>query len=90
MIVRTGQSIDIVTANMPDLRDPLPPSSEDTEGERFFVIVETGGAEAAHDNAKLEAFLAAVMESGDVHDGVVAQDQRQAASFWAIRDNVEE
>lgn len=35
---------------------------------------------------KLDAFLEATMEKGIVVDGVVAQDNSQAASFWQIRE----
>eukprot|EP01043_Picozoa_sp_COSAG02_P004899 COSAG02_NODE_130_length_34758_cov_80.817767_19_plen_432_part_00 len=82
-------SIDAVLNARPDLRDPLPPSELDScstaQPHQFFVIVESGGAHGAHDNAKLDRFLSRVMESGDVIDGAVAQDSRQAASFWEIR-----
>jgi FAD/FMN-containing dehydrogenase len=80
-------SIDAVLSARPELRDPLPPGDGEAPPQ-FFVIVETGGAEARHDNEKLEGFLEQVVESGEVVDGAVAQDAKQAASFWAIRDNV--
>jgi hypothetical protein len=35
-------------------------------------------ARTQHDNEKLERFLSTVMASGDVIDGAVAQDARQA------------
>ncbi len=76
------QSIDAVLDARPELRDPLP---SDSGRHQYFVIVESGGADGAHDNAKLDRFLGKAMASGDVIDGVVAQDKRQAASFWEIR-----
>lgn len=51
------------------LRDPLP------DPYRFYLLIETSGSNAEHDQAKLEAFLESSMTEGLVQDGVVAQVQ---------------
>lgn len=56
----------------------------------FFLVVEVAGASEEHNGVMLEQFLEATMESGDVVDGVVAQDLSQAAEIWALREGVTE
>ena len=61
------------------------------EGEHpFYVIVETSGSNAEHDQEKLEGFLNHVMETEIVADGVVAQDATQAKNLWSCREGVPE
>jgi len=38
----------------------------------FYVLIETSGSNAAHDEHKLQMFLDAVMSSGLVNDGTIA------------------
>jgi len=57
-----------------------------------YVLVETHGCNAEHDQAKMEAFLEAVTDSGDgdnavVANGVLAQDLQQSQQFWNIRES---
>lgn len=56
----------------------------------FYVLVETSGSNKEHDDAKLEGFLTDVMESGDVLDGVLAQDETQVKGLWAWREGIPE
>ena len=44
---------------------------------RFCLLVETQGSNNEHDTSKLEAFLEKCMASGNVVDGVLAQDLKQ-------------
>ena len=56
----------------------------------FYVLIETSGSNAEHDNAKLESFLSHVMESEIVSDGVLAQDESQVKSLWGWREGITE
>lgn len=78
-------SLEVVKRHLPGARDPLPDS-----GEPFFLVVEVAGSSEEHNAAALERFLDRVMGEGLVTDGVVAQDSRQAADIWAVREGVTE
>lgn len=54
----------------------------------FYVLLETRGSRAAHDQEKLDAFLEDAMASDAVLDGVVAQDGVQARALWSLREDV--
>ena len=56
----------------------------------FYCVVETSGSNSEHDNEKLETFLEHVMSEEIVADGVVAQDDTQAAELWAWREGITE
>lgn len=56
----------------------------------FYCLIETSGSDASHDSAKLDAFLEHVMEQEIVSDGVVAQDETQAQTFWGWREGITE
>lgn len=51
-----------------------------------FLLVETHGSNANHDQEKMEQFLTSTMEAGFVSDGIVAQDLQQVEDFWAVRE----
>lgn len=53
----------------------------------LYVVIETAGSVAAHDEEKLHAFLEAATAEGLVQDGVVAQDSKQAAALWRLRED---
>lgn len=50
------------------LRSPL------AGGHEFYVLVETSGSHAGHDEEKLGAFLERVMDDGVVEDGTVTSE----------------
>ena len=54
----------------------------------FYVVIETQGWHVAADRARLDAFLEAAASHGCVTDGAVAQDGRQAAALWRLREDV--
>lgn len=61
------------------------------EGESaFYVLVETSGSNKEHDDAKLEAFLEDLMESGTISDGTLAQDETQLKGLWGWREGIPE
>ncbi|KAI9635717.1 uncharacterized protein MKK02DRAFT_36818 [Dioszegia hungarica] len=57
----------------------------ETEGD-FYCLIETGGSNAEHDEAKLSGLLEHLMSNEMVLDGVLAQDQTQFASLWSLRE----
>ena len=46
------------------------------------------GSVAAHDQAKLDAFLDGVMSDGIVVDGTIAHDSLQSAGIWRVREGI--
>ncbi|RKP12922.1 hypothetical protein BJ684DRAFT_20563 [Piptocephalis cylindrospora] len=56
----------------------------------FYVLIETHGSNAEHDDAKLQGLLEDLMEGGEVVDGVVAQDESQSQSLWGLRESIPE
>ena len=78
-------SLELCVAKLDGARDPLP----DTRG-AHYMVVETSGSNAAHDREKLDAFLEAALEAGDVLDGTVAADGAQAKALWRLREGVTE
>lgn len=61
------------------------------EGEHpFYVLIETSGSNAEHDQQKLEGFLEHIMSEEIVADGTVAENATQAANLWACREGIAE
>jgi FAD/FMN-containing dehydrogenase len=56
----------------------------------LYVLVEIEGTDHAGDLARLEAVLVAALQSNTIADAAVAQSEREARSFWAIRDGIGE
>ena len=52
----------------------------------FYALIEFQGSEPDRDGARLEECLGAAIESGDVLDALIAQSEREARSFWKIRE----
>ncbi|WWC93154.1 uncharacterized protein L201_008121 [Kwoniella dendrophila CBS 6074] len=61
----------------------------ETEGD-FYCLIETGGSNAEHDEAKLTGLLEHLMENEMVLDGVLAQDSTQFQALWKLRELVPE
>ncbi|GAX10681.1 hypothetical protein FisN_14Lh192 [Fistulifera solaris] len=55
------------------------------EGGPFFLLIDTHGSNANHDQEKWQTFLEAVQD--DILNGVLAQDIKQYQSFWQIRES---
>ncbi|XP_078616343.1 D-2-hydroxyglutarate dehydrogenase, mitochondrial-like [Branchiostoma floridae x Branchiostoma japonicum] len=55
---------------------------------RYYLLVETSGSNAAHDEEKLNSLLGYVMENGIVGDGTVATEPSKVQALWALRENV--
>jgi FAD/FMN-containing dehydrogenase len=56
----------------------------------LYVLVETEGADERADRDRLEDALASALESGLIADAALAQSEREAKSFWTIRDGIAE
>eukprot|EP00667_Euglena_gracilis_P009990 EG_transcript_10161 len=54
----------------------------------FYMVIETQGSNAEHDQTKLHGFLEAVMAQGCVADGTVAQSGTEARALWELREGV--
>jgi D-2-hydroxyglutarate dehydrogenase len=80
-----AEAVAIAAAHLPGARDPLPGAAAP-----YALLVEAAGADPAHDAAKMERYLEAVLESGDAADGVLAQGGAQAGALWALREGVTE
>lgn len=56
----------------------------------FYCLIETGGSNSEHDEAKLTALLEHLLTSDLVLDGVLAQDSTQFQSIWSLRELIPE
>ncbi|OWZ53847.1 hypothetical protein LQV05_006572 [Cryptococcus neoformans] len=56
----------------------------------FYCLIETGGSNSEHDEAKLTALLEHLLTSELVLDGVLAQDSTQFQSIWSLRELIPE
>lgn len=56
----------------------------------FYCLIETSGSDGEADIAKLESFLADLVEDGTVLNGTLAQDKTQAANLWSWREGIPE
>ncbi|KAG2498528.1 hypothetical protein HYH03_003778 [Edaphochlamys debaryana] len=59
-------------------------------GSPFYMLVETHGSNAQHDQEKMEAFLEAAMAEGCVADGTLASSEAQARAIWRLREGISE
>ncbi|KAI8477357.1 MAG: hypothetical protein J3K34DRAFT_453004 [Monoraphidium minutum] len=59
-------------------------------GAPFYMLIETHGSCAAHDEAKLEGFLEEAAGGGLVTDGALGASGAQAAAMWRVREGVSE
>lgn len=59
---------------------PLPPHHP------FYALFEYQGSEPERDRDRVESSLGNAIEAGEAVDGVIAQSEREAQSFWSIRE----
>ncbi|WP_374379187.1 FAD-binding oxidoreductase [Dongia sp.] len=52
----------------------------------FYVLIEQQGLDAAGDAARFEAFLGEALEAETLVDAVIAQNEKEAQSFWRVRE----
>ncbi|XP_030631201.1 D-2-hydroxyglutarate dehydrogenase, mitochondrial [Chanos chanos] len=56
----------------------------------FYIVIETAGSDAAHDEEKLHNFLEEVMTSSLVTDGTVATEEAKIKALWSLRERITE
>ena len=66
----------------PGTQPPLAP------GSAFTVLLEAMGGDQAGDQARFMAALEQALNDGLIADTVVAQNAREIAAFWGVRDSV--
>ncbi len=77
------KALSFVLQFAPDVRDPL------SQPAQWYVLLEIATArDQATAEEELDAFLSECLESGLVHDGVVARSGTQREELWALRHNV--
>ncbi len=83
LIPRIG--IDLTTQHIPGVREPLGQKHE------WHVLIEVNSSSANEDlNELLTDALAVAFESNRVLDAVVAQNDRERAALWKIRETIPE
>ncbi|KAF4533517.1 hypothetical protein B566_EDAN001002 [Ephemera danica] len=56
----------------------------------FYMLLETSGSNAAHDEEKLASFLERAMNSGIVEDGTVVTEPSKIRTLWQFRECIAE
>ena len=74
------QGLAFALKNLAGLRDPL------GEPHPWVVLIELADAQPGRAEAMMEPLLAAAFEAGEIADAAIAQDETQAAAFWALRE----
>ena len=77
-----SDSMVCVTENL-KLTCPLEPNN-------FYMLIETSGSHAEHDEEKLNMFLEYMMEEGVVMDGTVATAPSKQGEIWQLRERLAE
>ncbi len=75
---------DFVIANIPSMRSPFDVSHPMT------VLIEAEAADDDANRAAMERLLEQALEQGLIVDAAIAQSDRDASQFWAIRDGIGE
>jgi FAD/FMN-containing dehydrogenase len=57
--------------------------------EPYYLLLDVFISDSEHGREKLETLLMAVLEKGDISDGVLASSEAERARFWQIRENFE-
>jgi len=75
---------DCVISNIAKLRSPFDATYP------LYALVQSEGSDHASDRERMEAVLGELLETGVVLDAAIAQSEREAESFWQIRDGIAE
>ena len=54
----------------------------------FYVLLEAMGGDVVADRSRIEALLGECLESGEIGDAVLAENEQQRRNLWAMRDDV--
>ena len=74
------EAADLVIKHIPGIRSPFPSL------QRFLVLIETHGSNDEHDSEKVGNFLEATLGKYGDMQGVMAQDEKQLAALWGLRE----
>jgi len=77
-------SMDLVLTHKIGARDPF------VEKHPYYVLIETSGSNAEHDEIKLNTFLEDAINNSTISDGAVAQQETQIKELWALRESISE
>ncbi|UZN52088.1 FAD-binding oxidoreductase [Cupriavidus cauae] len=75
---------ELVTTRVSGVRAPLP------AGHPFYVLLDLQGDDAGQDAPAFESMLETAMDAGLIQDAAVATSDKEAQSFWQLRDAVAE
>merc|ERR1712055_635839 len=89
-VLASGEVVDCLSSMKKDntgydlnLTCPLEPSN-------FYMLIETSGSKAEHDEEKLNLFLEEMLEKGSVSDGTVASAPGKQKEPWQLRERIAE
>lgn len=77
-----ANAIEMVRADMPDVRDPNPSDVP------WRVLCEISMARETHAREVMESALQAAFEAGLAEDALIAESLAQTQSFWTIRESI--
>ena len=72
----------LVTTEPARGRPPVP------HGHAYYVLIEAMGGDSPADAQRFDAALEVALEQGLIADAAIAQSQTEAATIWALRDDV--
>ena len=72
----------LVTTEPARGRPPVP------HGHAYYVLIEAMGGDSPADAQRFDAALEVALEQGLIADAAIAQSQSEAATIWALRDDV--
>ncbi|WP_299688196.1 FAD-binding oxidoreductase [uncultured Tateyamaria sp.] len=78
------QGFDFLAETMPDVENPW------TETPDWSVLIEVGLPHGIAPQDALAQLYLAASEQGLSHDGLIAQNARQAQAFWTVRETIPE
>lgn len=78
-------SVDLALKTLDHVSSPLEP-----EGATGYVLIECAGSDGVHNRRKLDKFVEDAFESGAAFNGVVAENETQAAALWELRESFSE
>jgi len=76
----SGQGLLFLDETMPDVRQPFPDRPD------WSVLIEVGLPDGLESEPALLRLYSEAAELGLAGDGVIAQNERQAAAFWTLRE----
>ncbi|XP_050584117.1 D-2-hydroxyglutarate dehydrogenase, mitochondrial isoform X3 [Bombus affinis] len=66
------------------------PLTSRTDGHEFYVLLETSGSNASHDEEKLASFVEKALADDIIEDGTLTSDPTKVKNIWALRERISE